>query len=268
MWEALVQGVDKDTAEEFFGRLVSSAQILSDASRDYARDGEPVSSVACALGADVATLGSVVWERLNIAPRSPQRQFFEAASAVMASLGGLGSGPGGTVTAADVLTATRARLAASFDASLADDVATRWPGIEHLGGMPAPTQDDVDADVLRRLEGLRPGAFVEARRAAALSAMRVAQDSRIRGEIPEAIQAAYESDYLSLEAYLVESATAAGDAALFTVTTRWVLATHSLSALTGLPPGFPEAVACIRDALVDGLGDADGTRLRSTLVPA
>lgn len=263
-----MQGVDSGTAEEFFSRLLSSAQILADAARGYARDGDAVPAVACALGADVATLQAVVWERLNIAPRSPQRQFFQAAAAVSREMSGIRDEvfvP--EVTAEDVILAARARLVTTFDESLVADVEDRWQDFTDLAGMPAPRQVDIEADVARRLENLGPRGFVDSRREAATAAMLAAQAMRIRGEIPEAIQAAYDSDFLALEAYLVASALSAGDQALFSVTTRWVLATHELAELTSLPGEFTDAVARIRDALVDGLGEADGARLRAMLAP-
>ena len=66
----------------------------------------------------------------------------------------------------------------------------------------------------------------------------------------------------------MESAVAASDAYLLTVTARWELAIHALSSLAGLPEGFLAAVGRIRDTLAASLGDADGGRLRGTLQPA
>jgi hypothetical protein len=264
--EGSLQGVDNGTAEEFFSRLVSNAQVLADAGRDYARDGEVVRAVACALGSDVATLESVVWERLNIAPRSPLRQFFQAAGAVSQEMSGIRDEQFvEEVTAADVVTAARIRLTTTFDETLVDEVRSHWRDLEHLSALPAPRQTDIAADVSRRLEGMDPRGFVHARREAAAASILDAQARRIRGAIAEGIQAAYDSDFQSLEAYLVESAVAAGDDALFTVTTRWVLVTHALAGLTSLPADFPDAIATIRDAMAEGLGEADGTRLRAVL---
>ena len=53
------------------------------------------------------------------------------------------------------------------------------------------------------------------------------------GETSAAIQAAYQGDFTALDAYLVESAVAAGDDALLTVTIRWDLAVQAVSELAG-----------------------------------
>jgi hypothetical protein len=72
---------------------------------------------------------------------------------------------------------------------------------------------------------------------------------------------------LALEAYLVESAVAAGDALLLTVTIRWELAVVALAGMAGLPEGFLAAVAAIRDVLGRSMVDADADRWRSALIP-
>jgi hypothetical protein len=262
-----VQGVDKGTAEEFFSRLQTNASVLHEASRGFAAEGDDVSAVACALGSDAAMLEAVVWERLNIAPRSPQRQFFQAVATVASSVDGLADlEPEDTESAEAFIIAVRARMVAAFDPALAVEVAEHWGPLEHLSGLAMPTGRAMEDKRLERLEGLTPAEFIRARRAASGQMMLEAQARRVRGAISEAIQAAYESDFLALEAYLVESAVAVGDGPLFTVITRWTLATRGVSELPGLPSDFTEAVNAIRGVLADALGEADGSRLREALI--
>jgi hypothetical protein len=262
-----VQGVDKGTAEEFFSRLLANAQILHEASAQFAGDGDPVSAIACAIGSDAATLESVVWERLNIAPRAPQRQFFQAVATVASSLSGLADlGDADVTTAIGFVTAVRERMTQAFDAELALDVAERWEPLAHLADLPMPSGLDMDDFRAQRLEGLTVAEFIKARRTASGQAMLQAQNFRVRGMLNEAVQSAYDSDYLAMEAYLVESATAAGDTALLTVVARTVLVSDSLADMSGLPAGFTEAVAAIRAAMSDGLGEADGARLHMALI--
>jgi len=262
-----VQGVDKGTAEEFFSRLQTNANVLHDASIDFVAEGDDVSAVACALGSDGATLESVVWERLNIAPRAPQRQFFQAVATVAASVDGLvGLDHTQSTTAIAFIGAVRARMVEAFDQGLAAEVNARWGSLEHLADVPMPIGKDIEDMRVRRLEGLTPSEFVTARRRASGQMMLEAQARRVRGATSEAIQAAYESDFLAMEAYLVESAVAAGDTALFTVVTRWALATHAVSEMQGLPSDFTDAVNAIRVVLSDGLGEADGARMRDALI--
>ena len=97
--------------------------------------------------------------------------------------------------------------------------------------------------------------------------MLAAQTCWVRGETPAAIQLAYEADFKALEAYLVDSAMAAGDADLFTVTMRWDLADQAVGTLPGLPADFSAAVTAIRGVLSVGLGEADGQRLIEVFPP-
>jgi hypothetical protein len=69
----------------------------------------------------------------------------------------------------------------------------------------------------------------------------------------------------SLEAYLVESATAVGDAPLVTVAARWALVAHRMSGLPALPWEFLGAVRAVRMVLAEALGDSDGARMLAGL---
>jgi hypothetical protein len=265
-WEGAVLGVDKGTAEEFHGRLLSTALVLERAARQHAIEGDVVEALADAWGADVMVVQAVIWERILVASASPQRQFFRVAEAVTAAL--LSAGPAPTGSAAEVIVAARLGMSHAFDASLAADVRSRLPDISYLAGLPAPTEADVREAADARLQGMPVGEFVDKRRAAAAAAMLQAHEARVRGDVDSAIQFAYESDFLCLEAYLVESAAATADVTLQTVTVRWDIAVQAVTEITGLPQDFVLAVGIIRDVLATALGDADGSRLRGRLAPA
>ena len=259
-------GVTEGSAEEFYAWFLGNARILEASCRAHAEESDVVSAVSAALGADISTLESLVWERINVAPRAPQRQFYQAGLAMAGALAGLGDHPmPGGASAADLVRAIRTRLTQSLEASLASDVVERWPAIDCLEALPTPRGVDFASAVDRRLGGLSTEQFVLARRTEARDAHLAAQASRIRGATGAAIASAYEGDFLSLEAYLVESALAAGDTAMITVAVRWDLATHAVSQLAGLPDGFSAAVTVIRRSLAEGLGPADGQRLLATL---
>jgi hypothetical protein len=262
-----VQGVDKGTAEEFFSRLLTNAQVLHEASVRAVEEGDLVTALACTIGSDAATLESRVWERLNIAPRSPQRQFFQAIATVASSVDGLADmKPEDLLSADRFVQGVRVRMLEAFDDALAADVADHWGSLAHLSGLPMLSGRDMEGARAQRLEDLTPAEFIKARRTASGKAMLNAQSFRVRGAIPDAIQAAYESDFLAMEAYLVESALAVGDGMLFTSVTRRILVTQALGDIAGLPSDFTDAVAAIRDAMADGLGEADGVRLRAALI--
>jgi hypothetical protein len=264
-----VQASEKWTAEEFFSSLLASTQTLQRASIRLAAHGDVVPAVSCCLGSDIAALESVIWERLNIAPRAPQRQFFEAAEAVGAGLwGAVDEDPHAVVTAADLVSSLRLAMTEALDAPLADEVVQRWTNVGHLGDLAAPSRGDFGEAARERLGGLTPAQYVQSYRAEATSMMREAQVLRVRGETEPAIQEAYASDVKALEAYLVDSAVAAGDHALITVFIRWELAIDAIAQLDQLPSDFPDAVVAIRQALTAGLGEADGARLMTMFIKA
>jgi hypothetical protein len=258
-------GVEKGTAEEFYSRCLGNAQVLERSARAHALGGRPVPALAAAWGADINTLQAVIWERILVASRTPQRQFFRVAGAIASALREATPTVGDSEAPGDRVRSARARMAVSFDPALASEMQRRWPDLSYLASLPALTEQDVREAAAERLRGLSPARFVARCRADAADAMLEAQSRRIRGEIEAAVQGAYQSDFTSLDAYLVESAVAAGDQALFTVFARWELATHAMTELPGLPDDFSGAVAVIRTALATSLGEADGARLLESL---
>jgi len=172
---------------------------------------------------------------------------------------------GDAVTCADVVGAARVRLLDQCDDALAEAIRSEWVDLELLGNLSAPTPSDVAASASRRLSGASPQMFVTSRRAESEAAMARALAQRVRGEEVAALQEAYEADFLALEGYLVESATAAGDSALFTVIIRWDLATAAITAMGGVPEGFVAGVTSIRRALASALADADAQRMLAAL---
>jgi hypothetical protein len=266
--EANVQAPGRQSAEEFFGGLLSSSLILHRASVEHAANGHLVPAVACELGSDLAALESVVWERLNILPSAPQRQYFRMAGKVVAGLQDPQTWPAADdESAAAFIAAMRESMLGALDPALASDVTERWPDVAHLASLPAPSQRDFQEAVNERLEGRSPGQFIDAKRAAARTSMAESRSLRVRGDIAGAVHSAYASDSVALEAYLVQSAALAGDTALLTVIARWELATYAIAQLSILPDGFLAATTLIRETLAAGIGDADGERLLATLLP-
>jgi hypothetical protein len=258
--------VSSGTAEEFYSRCLANAQILEAAALQRAESGDGVGALADAWGADVSTLQAVMWERVLVAARTPQRQFFQVAGALVAGLRAPASAAD-TPTLGRMIARARERMATAFDDSLMAEMAGRWPVIDYLDDVPAVSADDVAAAVVARLQGMSPQSFADMRRAEARTTMLEAQTCRVRGETSAAIQLAYEADFKALEAYLVDSAVAVGDDQLFTVTMRWDLAVQAVTGLPGLPDDFSAAVTAIRSVLAEGLGEADGGRLLETLAP-
>lgn len=258
-------GVDRGTPEEFYSRRLANAQVLEAAARRRAAAGDRVGAFADAWGADMNTLQATMWERILVAARSPQRQFFQVAEAVVGGLRAPRIDGGDAPTVGRALAAARNAVAGAFDEGLAIEMAARWPDIAYLEAVPAVTPADIDASVEERLDGLTPTSFIERRRRESAKAMLDAQAKRVRGDTVAAIHGAYEADFAGLDAYLVESAMAVGDIALLTVTIRWDLASQAVADLPGLPDDFAGAVGAIRGAVASRVGDSDGGRLLSTL---
>ncbi len=259
-------GVEKGTAEEFYSQCLGNATVLDRSARARAHHGDSIAAVACAWGADVAIVQAVIWERILIASSNPLRQFYQVAGVTVNALSvDEPDGPKRRIgTAEHMIRAARMRIQSAFDAELAADIAARWSDVTYLGSLPAFTPVQVQAAVEARLLGVSAGEFIEHRRREAAASMLEAQSRRVHGDTAGAIQAGYDSDFLSLDAYLIESAIAVGDEALLTVISRWELATRAVASLPGLPSDFLAAVGVVRDALAVSLGESDGARLRQT----
>jgi hypothetical protein len=264
-----VRNVSESSAEEFYSRCLSDSSVLHRASQVHVDEGDLVAACATALAADLSVVQAVIWERLNIAPRAPQRQFFQAGETLtnaMRSFGDYTFPPQATL--ADLVAEAREGMMSTLDDSLLEQVSELWPDTAYLEGLAAPTDQDVAQWVERRLQGHAVTDFVKRKRVEAAEQMLEAQARRVRGATDEAISSAYDADFAALEAYLVESAVAAGDQSLFSVTTRWDLVVYALSGLTSLPDSFSDAVALIRATMAAALGDADGGRLVAYLPTA
>jgi hypothetical protein len=258
---------ERTSAEEFYSRCLSDATVLEAAAHVRAEGGDAVGAMATAWGADVLTAQAVVWERILVASSFPQRQFFRVADALITGLHEADPPVVDQPTVRDVLMSSRGGLLAACEPALRQGVEAAWSEVTYLSDLAAPSFDDLEASVQERTGGLSVAAFLAKRRDEAAQAMNEAQALRIKGDTEGAIGRAYESDFLAMEAYFVESAIAAGDSMLVSVTIRWVLATDAMSHLASLPDGFVTAVASIRRALSAGLSDADAARLGRALLP-
>ncbi len=257
------------TTEEFYTRCRTQAKALEAAARAFAAHGEAVDAVACAWGADIAVVQAELWERIVLGSRTPLQRYYQAGDAVTHALVQTPSThPALPDTSAEHLVAdARQRFLRAFDARLAHDLDAQLPSLAYLSAVAAPNEALVTGAVSRRLLGMRPGAFVERRRADAAAAMVDARTHLDDGDLEGAIRWAYDSDSWTLSAYLVESAMAVGDESLFTVTTRWEVVNAAVEAIASLPADFSAAITVLRTTVHQALGDSDGTRLRDTLVP-
>ena len=260
-----MQNERRATARELRDGCLRRARVLERASRRQAAAQDGVGALVLEWAADVAVVQAVLLERLVLEAQAPQRKYFGLIEKVAQSLRDIRLVNHDEVTAATVLGALRDRVYANVDREVARDIAGRVTDSAYLAGFAAPTAQEIGQIAGRRLQGLTPSAFVAQRKREAAELMVEAQSQRMRGDVARAIQAAYDSDFRSLEAYLVDSAVAAGDDGLLTVDARWELAAHAMGEVPGLPADFVGAVAAVRGALAVGLGEPDATRLAAML---
>jgi len=231
----------------------------------HALSGDALAAVATAWAADVVTLQCLAWERIVVVSQAPQGPLFRTGDQVIAAMGAYAmSSPADFPSALEVVQSARLAMSKTLDGDLSDELQTRFLPLDHLAGLIAPTVQEVHQGLEMRLGGMKPARFVAARRAEAAGIMAEALQQRVRGNTAEAISSAYEADMRTLEAYLVESAVAIGDANLMSVQIRWDLAKEAVTTVPHLPHDVTAAVSLVRRTLMRSLGSADGWRLGLT----
>lgn len=249
------------TADRMRAQSLTQAAVLSDAARDHAAAGRVVEAIAAAWAVEVLRLQATLAGQILVDRRAPNYRYFESAASIVGALDQPWR-PG--ATAADTIRAGRDALAQAVEPVVLSQLSDSFGELAYLDGLPALDQAAVDAFVRSRLHGRSPAQFVRSRRGEAAQSVLRAQALRMQADVPGAIRVAYEGDFRSLEAYLVESAVAAGDTGLLTVSTRWDLAAFAMTGLVGLPDAFEPAVTTIREAIAAAIGEPDGSRLLPT----
>lgn len=255
------------TAEEVYAQCLVNTQVLDAAARRQALEGDAVGALTLAWGADVYAVQGVLWERIIGAAAATHRQLYRAADALLRGM--RGSAPVGSLTrgsCADVLHQARTRLLAECDEGLGTAIEAAWSEHSFLADLSAPTAEDVQEAARGRCRGRAALTHAGALRDDSRATMQRAQGLRVRGDTAGALQEAYDSDLLALEAYLLESALAAGDSRLLTVSIRWELAIAAIATVEALPADFTRAVKRMREAMCSGLAESDGVRCLTSLV--
>ena len=199
--------------------------ILRKAAQRFAEQRESTEAVACAVAADLCGVQRYLLD--NLRPAGSRQYFSHAQSWFHGKRSGR---PPVVATALDYVAAYRDRLLELAPPNQAEDVAAVLVDHSYLAPLPSPTVESWQAHRTRRLGDQPSGTFVRSRLSVAHRLLLQAQQRVIATptEIDEAIQEAYRADAATLEAYLVESATAAGDTYLISVIYRWELAAHAL----------------------------------------
>jgi hypothetical protein len=249
---------------DYYSALIQKGNRLNLASRRLAGEQAIIEAIACQVGADLLVVQAVIWEQLIVLSRNANAQLLAHAAPIFQSLfDSLGSIADNEVPVASMLTRLRLELVKAVQPSQAQELESRFSALDHFDPLTAVTAIDLEEWRLQRIGRLNVEEYVQLRRAESVQRMQKAQELRVSGAIPNAIATAYESDMLALDAYLIESAVASGDAHYFTVVMRWELAVESVSTMQGVPDAFREAVEAIRVVMLSALDGGDQPRMRA-----
>lgn len=243
---------------------VARCQTLA---RRQAAAGDIIGAVSATWAADISTVHAVMWERVIMASPTPDRHFVDITAAVAGALTAFAQQPPQVVTAADVVVAARGGLAAAFDDSARALISRRWSSLDHLEGLPAPTAAEVEEPARQHLDGSAPARVGAERDQEAQQCMASALALLHDGRAEEALALAWQADWSTLEAHLVDAAVAVGDTALVSVDLRWALAVAATDSINALPADFTRAVTTVRARLIESLGSIEGDRLRRRFQP-
>jgi hypothetical protein len=250
---------------EFVELCSRSSEILWQIAVDKSELNDSVGTLACATGSDLIRFQGVLWESLVVNAGIPSRKYFQLGENLAQSLALLNFASHSTIGQA--LVALRAEMGTLLDEVGVSDFLASMPDASVFEKINFPDLATIESDVVHRLDGQTPQVYSHRRKQEALKLSVQSFTAQSSGDVDEAIRLMFASDFTFLDAYLVESAHAAGDRNLFTARTRWELASYSTSLITELPHDLPVAAAMVRSALTDLLGAQDVARLTS-LLPA
>lgn len=256
---------ERFSADAVYAQTLHRARIFERASRRHAAADDALNALIFAWGTDISLMQTSLFARVVLGRKAPIRQYFAEAQTLLAAFDLDLPDTIGAESVADVQLRIREQLFRSLPRDIAMDVTGRFPDVTYLAGLVAPTPEEMQHGARIRLRGESAGSFCSGLRRTADELMLKALSAHARSEGRTAIELAYQSDVMCLEAYLVESAEAAGDHGLWTVELRWELGACAMNELSGLPVDFTEAVGTVRAALAGGLGAPDGTRFLTTL---
>lgn len=245
----------------------ASIDVYAELSRTYAAAGEARLALLALWATDVLALQCLLWESgLGSAP-DPDAELEAVGRAVDTSLRNDTTEDDGSSTATSALQRARTALMSTFDASVHAMLIERFLSPEHLNGLRLPSRTDARDSRPSRLGDRSPHELSEDLRVAAADCMAVSTCMARAGLSDDALAQARLADLASFEAYLVEAATAVGDASLATVDLRFDIAASAVERLTDTPDELPAAVEQVREVLVGAVGPAEADALRATFEP-
>ncbi|WP_148611661.1 hypothetical protein [Nocardioides rubriscoriae] len=259
--------ITSHTPEVLYADTTSRIASYRGLARRYAAEGNAFGAVSATWAADINTVQAIMWERVMIASPTPDQQFFDIATTVARALATYALHPPAATTAVEAVRAARDGLSAAFDPAAQSLMERRLSPLDHLEGLPAPTAAEVAEVARQRLGGATVAEASAERTLEARHYMATALELVREGRVDDALPHAWQADWATFEAYLLDAAAAVGDDSLISVDLRWAFAVDATNAIESLSADFADAVSTVRSRLADSLGSIEGRRLRERFEP-
>ncbi len=244
---------------------IEAVAVLSTAAARYARTGDELATLSCLWWADLRVIERTMYDSW---PDATRQEWFVLWSEIVEAMDDEAASSElddhnttlATVIARRRGTATEvlARHGIEMDAQGFADVSVALQ-------LRVPTQDQLAAEVHRRLGGRTIEEYTAAQRRESVDAMIKAHRANADDDLTAAIGHAYDSDMAAVDAYFAESAKAAGDRYLTSWIARWELVSARVSTISVLPRGLAAATTVVRTCMTEALGEPDASRLLATL---
>lgn len=253
------QGTSRDLQEQCF----RSSEILHEVVTTKGNAGDYVGAFACAIGSDIAYLQGVMWDSLEMSSGDSLRKYFQLGELVIQAVQIPSTHALESIS--EAVNFMRTQVEPVFTASDIHSWRESMSDSDDFINLPCPAKEEINAATTARLHGLSPSEYVRKQNQAASEISVQAFTAVNASHTDEAIRLMYASDFTALDAYLVESADAAGDQQLFTVHIRWELAVRSAAMIKELPQSFSQALATTRSGMTALMSDNDAARFLASL---
>jgi hypothetical protein len=243
---------------------VLSAQVhdYADLSKWYAERGDARCAALAVWAADIRVVQCLVFEGDRADPEHPV-ELRAVGDAVGLALVESGSATESSVRA--VVEAARRSLLSAFEESARAGIVTRFVGLDHLDGLPAPAPGAANDAVNHRLDGRGGEQLVGDLLTAAADCRAVARMMALVGDDEEAERQSATADLAAYEAYLVLTSAAAGDATLAVTELRWKLAAQKAAEPPAAGEGVSGHATGMRGAILSTALPGEMTALQSLL---
>jgi hypothetical protein len=236
-----------------------ATEILAAAARRYAHAQDALGALSCLWWANLRTLDSILHEAWSEATR---HEWFTVWEEIIAAIDG---NLDEVTSLANLADSRRHTILSVMNSHGIEVPPSKLPALDVGEDLPVPSEEELAAAVRRRLGDVSEEEFIAARRRESVDEMIKSQCALAEGDLTGAITHAYDSDMAAVDAYLVDSAKAAGDRHLTSWIARWELVSAAIARVPALPRDLGAASATVRTCISEALGEPDASRLLATL---